>query len=172
MLVVSFAVSTGTSYYYLKDIFSFDSAFIADIEARQDDARQRQQKKKKSRLYGAADKKETAIEDGIVLRRDTVLVVAEDVIRKYLKPYKVRLLDLYMDKEGIIYIDLGGELKRNFSIDALEEVKIIADLYKGLKATIPGFRALRFLIEGKEAESLAGHIDIRKPIGEEIATSI
>ncbi len=170
VLTIVFALSSGISYFMLKDIFSFESDFIADIEARQSMEVSREKRKGFSRLYGA-DKQETGIEDSVVLRRDTMLVVAEDIIRKYVKSYRVRLLDLYMDKEGIIYIDFGDELKKNFKGDAAEELGIIAGLYSSIKATIPGFTALKILIEGREAESFGGHIDISRPIGEEIARS-
>ncbi len=77
-----------------------------------------------------------------------------------------------MDKEGIIYIDLSNGLRKNFKGDAYEEFSIIAGLYKSIKTTIPDFTALKILIEGREAESFGGHIDISKPIGGEIAGSI
>ena len=171
VLFISFALSTGTSFFYFKDKFAFDSTFIADIEARQDKEKSRGQKKGPHRLY-VAGKQEPDFEDNVVLRQDTLLVIAEDIIRRYVKPYKVRLLDLYMDKEGVIYIDFGDELKRNFNGDVAEELEIIAGLYRDMKSTIPGFAALKILIGGKEAESFGGHIDISKPIGEEIAKSI
>ena len=131
----------------------------------------RSREKGSLRLYGDSGRKQDD-QDSAVLRKDTLLVVAEDIIRKYVKPYSVRLLDLYMDKEGVIYIDFGGELIKNFKGDALEELRIIAGLYRGIKSTVPGFTALKILIEGRETESFGGHIDISKPIGGEIAEAI
>ncbi|GBD97555.1 MAG TPA: hypothetical protein ENG83_01435 [Nitrospirae bacterium] len=170
-LIVAFAASTGASYFYLKERFVFKSSFIADIEARQDMAAKQGREKGSLRLYGGSGLKQDD-QDSVVLRKDTLLVVAENIIRKYVKPYRVRLLDLYMDKEGVIYIDFGGELIKNFNGDALEELRIIAGLYEGIKSTVPGFTALKILIEGREAESFGGHIDILKPIGGEIAGTI
>ena len=167
VLVLAFVASSGASYYYLKDKLVFESSFIADIEARKDQPGE----KDSLRLYESSQQKHL-IQDSVVLRKDTWLFVAEDVIRKYVEPYNVRLLDLYMDKEGVIYIDFGAELKNNFRGDALQEMRVIAGLYKGIQSTIPGFTALKILIEGKEAESFGGHIDISSPIGEEIAGTI
>ncbi len=171
VLVMLFAVSAGTSFFLFKDKFAFDSSFIADIESRQDKKVSESPKQETRRLY-QADKQEQDSKDSVVLRKDTLLVAAEDIIEKYVKPYNVRLLDLYMDQEGVIYIDFGDELKRNFNGDAIEEIKIIAGLFSGIKSTVPGFTALKVLIEGSEAESFGGHIDISKPIGEEIAKHI
>ena len=167
-LVISFAVSTGAGFYYFKDRFAFESDFIADIEARQVRESSQAHQTVSRRLYGSG-KPEQESEDRVVLRQDALLVIAEDIIRKYIEEYKVRLLDLYLDKEGVLYIDFGDEIKRNFEGDAMEEIKIISSLYSGIKSTIPGLSALKILIEGSEAESFGGHIDISKPIGEEIA---
>jgi hypothetical protein len=71
-----------------------------------------------------------------------------------------------------MYVDFGAELKKNFRGDAFEELSLIAGLYKSIRETIPGFKALKILIEGKETESLGGHINILKPFGEEITEGV
>ncbi len=171
VLIVSFVISTGMSYFYFKQKFAFESSFIADIESRHAKAAHKEQEEGSLRLY-KSDEHVPAARSGTIFRKDTLLVVTEDIIRKQVKPYGVRLLDLYMDKEGVIYVDFGDEIKKNFNGDAFEELLIIAGLYKGIKLTILGFTALKILIDGKEVESFGGHIDISKPIGEEIAENI
>ena len=109
---------------------------------------------------------------GTVLRKDRLLVITEDIIREHMSPYGVRLIDLYLDKEGVIYIDFSSEIRKNFKGDVSEELGIIAGLYKGIKSNIPGLTAIKILIESREAETLGGHIDISKPMGEEIARDI
>lgn len=168
VLVISFAVSTGASYFFLKEKFAFESSFIADIEARYAKKDIEKYDENDLRLYRYKERS-SEVRGGAALRKDELLVVAEDMIRQHMKPYGVGLLDLYMDKEGVMYIDFGDELKKNFRSDAEEELQIIAGLYKGMKSVVPGFTSLKILIQGKEAESFGGHIDISKPIGEEIA---
>ncbi len=170
-LIVSFVISINISYFYLKEKFVFESSFIEDIESRHVKATQKEQEESSFRLY-KSNEHAPAVRSGTVLRKDTLLVVTEDIIKKQVKPYGVRLLDLYMDKEGVIYIDLSDEIKKNFNGDALEELRIVVGLYKGIRSTILDFTALKILIEGKEVESFGGHIDISKPIGEEIAENI
>ena len=169
MLTVVFMVSMGGSYFYFEKMFEFESSFMEGIESR--DGRDKNMKVNagSSRLY------ETQPQDSAgrgILRKDDLLVTAENIIREYFLTYKVRLLDLYMDKRGILYIDIGDEFKRKFKGDALEELSLIAGLYKKIKSTIPDFTSLMILIEGSEAESFGGHIDISRPIGEEIVESI
>ncbi len=171
VLVLLYSVSSGMSFLYLKDKFAFQSDFIAEIEARQEQAESQGKKRGASRLYGAG-KEKTDADQSKDLRKDALLVAAEDIIRNFVKPYKVRLLDLYMDNAGTIYIDFGDEIKRNFNVDAMEELKMLAGLYKGIKNTVPGFRSLKILVNGRETESLGGHINTIKPIGAEIAAQI
>ncbi len=171
VLLVLFTVSTSVSYLYLKKVFVTESEFIDSMEAGYPGDAQVAAKEEPNRLYEAR-KDDLQAKDSVVLRQDAMLVVAENIIRKHFEPYKARLLDLYLDKRGILYIDIGAELKRNFKGDAYEELAVIAGLYKNIKSTIPGFTALMLLIEGSEAESFGGHIDLSRPIGEEIAEGI
>lgn len=171
ILIVAFVGSAGASYYYLRGMFAFESSFIADIEARQALSSKKDIKKGDRRLY-ATGNGDSGINDGTVYRKDTMLVVAEDIIRKSLKTYNVRLLDLYMDRSGTVYMDFGSEIVKNFKGGADEELDLIAGIYRGIKSAVPGFRSLKILIQGREAESLGGHIDISMPIGEEIAKNI
>jgi len=171
ILIITYTGTMGMSYFYLKGRFAFESSYIADIGLVQDESSSEDLQGDTSRLY-ENKRSSPVIRSGTVFRKDTLLFVAEDIIKKNMGPYKVRLLDLYMDREGIVYIDFGGELKNNFKGDATEELRIIAGLYNGIKFKVPGFTALKILINGKETESFGGHIDISRLIGEEIAESI
>jgi len=171
VLAVAFTVSTVVSYFYFHKIFTFESSFMEDIEARRAGTDKNSLKKASSRLYETRNE-DLSVKGDVILRKDELLVEAENIIRQHFEPYKVRLLDLYMDKQGIIYIDIGSELKRSFKGDAFEELTVIAGLYKKIKSTIPDFTAMMILIEGRETDSFGGHIDISRPIGEQIAEVI
>ncbi|MBI5741817.1 MAG: hypothetical protein HZA16_14030 [Nitrospirae bacterium] len=161
LLIATFAVSVGASYFLMKGKFSFESAFIDEIESRQADTARKEQKKDTSGLY---ERQESGV--------SSPLPAAEDAVRKYLRDYKVRLLDLYMDNAGVVYVDMGDELKKNFRGDASEELRTFAGLYRSIEAVVPGFTALKVLMEGHETETIGGHIDISKPLGKEIAEDI
>ena len=170
LLIITYTGAMGISYFYFKGKFEFESSYISDIGLMQDESSTEVRDRDPLRLYESKSSS-PVIRSGTVFRKDALLFVAEDIIKKNMRPYNVRLLDLYMDREGIVYIDFGGELKNNFKGDATEELSIIAELYKGIKFKVPGFTALKILINGKEAESFGGHIDISRPIGEKIAES-
>ena len=171
LLAASFIISVGGSFLYLKDEFAFESEFIADIESTQYKEALAHENTGSSRLYRSTESI-SPVKGGTVFRKDALLVIVEDFIKKHVEPYGVRLLDLYLDREGVIYMDFGSELKKNFRGDVHEELNILAGLYKGIKLTIPGLTSLKILIDGSEAESFGGHIDISKPVGEEVTYGI
>jgi hypothetical protein len=166
LIVVSvLLITSGASYLYFKPKFSFESPFIANMNSKESGISEETGEGDPSDLY--KDSSPVIYEEEF--RQDTVLVIAEDVITKVIKPYKIRLHDLYMDRTGVIYIDLSDGLSKDFRGDVLEELNIVAGLYSRIKTSVPGFTALKILIQGKEVESFGGHIDISRPIGEGIA---
>jgi hypothetical protein len=170
-LILSFIMSVGTSFLYLKDKFAFDSSGISVEELKNHEKGDEHTGERRMRLYKPKER-ELPVRGGEVLRKDALLVMVEDFIRKSVEPYHVDLLDLYLDKEGVIYIDFGSEIKRNFRGDAHEELSILAGLYRGIKDTVPDLTAMKILIEGREAKSIGGHIDISRPIREEVTYNV
>jgi hypothetical protein len=168
VLVAVYAISSVVSYIFLKDKFAFESPFITEIESRQALNEQKKTKGEPGRLYESTAGV-PAVKSGSVPRKSRMLVLAEDTIRKLVKKYDVRLLDLYLDRDGIIYIDFSAEMKKDHNLDISQELEFLSSLFKGIRVDVPGLVAMKILIEDREVESLGGHIDISKPIGEEIA---
>jgi len=171
MLIAAFVVSMGASYFYLKGRFEFSSSFLEELESRQAKTERKEQKDNGLRLYEPADIISENSDDADV-RKVANLAAAEEITRKYLKDFDTELLDLYIDRNDTVYVDLGNELKKNFRGGVSDELNIIAGLYKGIEQAVPELKALKILIEGHEAETLGGHINISEPIGKEIAENI
>jgi hypothetical protein len=163
--ILIFIASSTASYLFFKPLLAFKSPLFENIETRQTDDEPDKSSYKNKRLYLSGGKH---VSDSDKFSRSAFLATAEDVIKRYMEPLKVALLDLYMDTEGTIYADFNSELRKRFQGDAFEEYRIIADLYKRLRLNIPDFISLKILIEGKESESFGGHILISKPIGKKI----
>jgi hypothetical protein len=159
-----YGISTAASFLYLKPKLAFNSPFIKDIKSLRSIPEPDADRGEKTRLY-----KPQSVEEDTT---EILLFKVEDTIKNYMRRYGVRLLDLYMDKNGTIYVDLSNNIRKNFRGDAYEEYLIIAGLYKELKEDIPSFKSLKILIGGEELDSFGGHIDISEPIGEAIERSL
>jgi hypothetical protein len=89
---------------------------------------------------------------------------AEDLIRSYLEPYDAELRQFFMDKHGTVYIDVSEELEKNFQGSLMDEYLVISGLLKNLSTHVPSVKAMRVLIEGRETDTLGGHISLMAPI--------
>jgi len=159
LCMLFFTISAGVSYVYFKPIFAFKGS-ASSLASKEKGKNDNKAESYPSRLYNT----EPLYRPGGVNRSATVVII-EDVIREYLRPYGVRLRDLYIDRQGIVYIDLGKEIIKNFRGDIRQEYNFIVGLYLRIKDSAKDISAIRLLINGREAESIGGHIDISRPIG-------
>lgn len=106
--------------------------------------------------------------------RSEQIAVAETVIEEFFKgepdsnrlpmPHNVRLLGVYKDASRMLYIDLSDELRRNFQGDALSEYLLLKAFYESLAANLHELEDVKILVEGKELESLGGHVYLKYPL--------
>ena len=114
-----------------------------------------------------------------VPRRTKQMAMVGAVIEEYFKgpgngkasqiPQNVKLLGVYKDSSQILYIDLSDELRRNFQGDALTEYLLLKGIYESLISNIQDVQDIKILIEGKEAETLGGHIYLKYPLKNTVA---
>jgi len=99
--------------------------------------------------------------------------MAEAVAAEYLKGLREglndsKLIGVYRDKRGIIYIDLSDEFRKNFSGDIRQEFELLKSLYQTITVNIPDTEDVRLLIDGKEVESVGGHFNALYPLGDTV----
>jgi len=89
------------------------------------------------------------------------------------------LLDIYLDKSsphvlgpgseirgvylvdpGLAVIDLNGAFANGHRSGVLTEELTMASLLGSLSANIPGISRIKILVDGKERDTLAGHVDL------------
>ena len=114
-----------------------------------------------------------------VPRRTKQMAMVGAVIEEYFKgpgngkasqiPQNVKLLGVYKDSSQILYIDLSDELRRNFQGDALTEYLLLKGIYESLISNVQDVQDIKILIEGKEAETLGGHIYLKYPLKNTVA---
>ena len=89
---------------------------------------------------------------------------AEDIVRVYLESYNAELNHFFMDRHGTVYIDTSQEFVKNFQGSLLDEYLTISSLLKSLNAHMPSVKAMKLLIDGREIDTLGGHINLKDPI--------
>lgn len=98
----------------------------------------------------------------------------EKIIENFLidltSPMKeTRILGVYKDKENIVYIDFS----KNFSTpqNARDEYLLLKSIYKTLENNFTWIKDIKILIEGREIETLSGHILIEPSLKEALEES-
>ncbi len=119
------------------------------------------------------------MEERKVKRQVSLPAMAEEVVREFLKgpsnmtkssvPAGTRLLGAYTGKDGILYLDLSDEFRRNFQGDALTEFLLLKGLYDSVFSNVAGVDDVKVLVEGKEIESIGGHLLALYPLKDTLA---
>ncbi len=75
-------------------------------------------------------------------------------------PEGMQLREAYLDSYGILYIDLPESITVEFQGGSTSEYIAVYSVIHTVFQNFSFVRGIRFLINGKEADTLAGHIDI------------
>lgn len=101
------------------------------------------------------------------------LHLAKEVINELIKgpvsadlfptiPQQTQLRELYFHKD-IAYVNFSIELIKNHPGGSSAEIMTIFSIVNTLTANFPEIKYVQFLVEGKEIETIAGHIDTTMP---------
>lgn len=122
------------------------------------------------------------MEERKVRRQTSTPSMASAVIEEFLKcpsieqgcliPEGTRLLNVYRGRDGILYLDLSDEIRRNFQGDAYGELLLLRGLYESIVSNLSGIEDIKILVEGKEIESLGGHISILYPLKNTVVVAL
>jgi germination protein M len=79
-------------------------------------------------------------------------------------PQGTKLRALFLTTAGEAYVDLTGELRGNHPGGTTNEILTVYSLVTALTSNLPAVKGVQILIDGKEVDTLAGHLDLRRPI--------
>jgi spore germination protein GerM len=79
-------------------------------------------------------------------------------------PPQTRLRALYVTESGEAFVDLSREITAGHPGGALEELFTVYTIVNALTVNLPAITGVQILVDGKEADTLAGHVDLRQPL--------
>ena len=71
---------------------------------------------------------------------------------------------LFIGERGEAFVDLGGEIRTKHPGGSLDEIFTTYAIVNSLTVNLPAITRVQILIDGKEVETLAGHVDLRHPL--------
>lgn len=103
---------------------------------------------------------------------DDVQLMARLVVQELFKgsrdglrmfPEQARLRQLYVLEDGTAVVDLPRDVLNAMPGGIASELAVIESITRTLRENISEIRRVRFLVEGLNQETLAGHVSIRNP---------
>src|SRR5262245_11557841 len=84
-------------------------------------------------------------------------------------PPGTALRALYLNAKGEAYVDLSREVAAAHTGGSLDELLTIYTIVNALTSNLPAVTSVQVLVDGKEVDTLAGHVDLRRPLGKNLA---
>jgi spore germination protein GerM len=79
-------------------------------------------------------------------------------------PPETMLRALYLTERGDAFVDLSPDVRTRHTGGALDELFTVYTIVNALTTNLPAVKRVQILIEGKEVDTLAGHVDLRHPL--------
>jgi spore germination protein GerM len=80
-------------------------------------------------------------------------------------PNGTKVRAVFLGAHGDAYVDLSSEVSIGHGGGTLNEALAVFAIVNAITSNLPDVTAVQILVDGKEVDSLAGHLDLRQPIG-------
>lgn len=107
-------------------------------------------------------------------KRETVEEEARETVVELIKgpkgklipalPPRTRLLTLEMDQNGVAKVNFDQTLSKEHPGGSSAEMLTLYSIVNSLTLNFPQIKRVQVLIDGKAAESIAGHISLKQPV--------
>jgi spore germination protein GerM len=83
-------------------------------------------------------------------------------------PAGVTLREVFITERGDAFVDLSGDISARHSGGSLDEILTVYTLVNALTVNLPAIQRVQILVDGKEVDTLAGHVDLRHPLAKSL----
>ena len=112
-------------------------------------------------------RRDVPLASGVVEQgRQILLTELKAAPAPYIKviPEGTTLRAFYVTDRGDAFVDLGPEIVRAHPGGSLNELLTVYALVNAVTANLPAVQRVQLLVDGKEVDAIAGHVDIRRPL--------
>jgi hypothetical protein len=125
-------------------------------------------------FYGSEDgqtlvpvRREVPLADGVVAQgRQIVTMQLQAPPMPYLSviPAGTTLRAFYVTERGDAIVDVSGQISKGHPGGTFAELMTVDAIVDAVTANLQKVQRVQILIDGKEVDTLAGHVDIRRPL--------
>ena len=83
-------------------------------------------------------------------------------------PADTRLREVFVTDRGDAFVDLSGDVTAKHSGGSLDEILSVYAIVNALTVNLPAITRVQNLVDGKEVDTLAGHVDLRHPLAKSL----
>jgi spore germination protein GerM len=87
-------------------------------------------------------------------------------------PAGTLLRALFLTENGQAYVDLSRDVVTAHPGGSLNEMLTIYTIVHALTFNLPAVTSVQLLVDGKEVDTLAGHVDLRRPLSKNLQFAI
>ena len=84
-------------------------------------------------------------------------------------PAGTTLRALYISERGDAFVDLRAEVTTKHAGGSMDEILTVYTIVNALTVNLPAITRVQILVDGKEVDTLAGHVDLRNPLAKNLA---
>ena len=110
---------------------------------------------------------------------DGAAAQAQEIVKAQLTPAVAPLVSavpagttlraLYLTSNGAAYVDVSREIVTAHPGGSLDELLTIYSIVNALTMNLPAVTSVQVLVDGKEVDTLAGHVDLRRPLTKNVS---
>ncbi len=115
-----------------------------------------------------AVRREVPLADGIVAQgRQIVIAQLAPAPEPHISviPQGTMLRAFYVTERGDAFVDLSGQVASAHPGGSLTELLTVHAIVNAVTANLPAVQRVQILVDGREVDTLAGHVDVRRPLG-------
>jgi len=79
-------------------------------------------------------------------------------------PAETKLRGLYLSAHNEAFVDLDGTVRTKHPGGSLNELFTVYTIVNAVTTNLPDVQSVQVLIDGREVDTLAGHVDLRRPL--------
>jgi hypothetical protein len=124
--------------------------------------------------YGSSDgrslvavRRDVPLATGVVEQGRQILnVLLQDAPQPYAQvlPKGTKLRAFYVTERGDAFVDLSGDVVSGHPGGSLGELLTVYAIVNAVTGNLPAIQRVQLLVEGREVDTIAGHIDVRRPL--------
>jgi spore germination protein GerM len=80
-------------------------------------------------------------------------------------PPATKVLEVFVSARGVAYLDFSPEARQSVTGGSKSELLVVYSIVNSVTANFPAVKKVQILVEDKPVRTLAGHVDLSRPLG-------